>query len=441
MKKIIAILLLSITFGLGSLTAQDTLNVVDAIKLGLEHNFGIQVARNHAKIAENNNSFGNAGFLPVIGASGGFDKRIEDNVTNYTAPTLPDRDEKGAETKNLNYNISANWTIFDGLTMFAAKERLQIEANIGNTQTRMQVEALLTELIQAYYQIVGQQKVYKVLENTVEISEERIRIAESKYDVGSGSEYDLMQARADYNEDKAALIRAGTQLKRAKLLVNQVLSDTTFAEFKVQSTINLDELPNFATLKDYAFKQNTELSLARLDERVASSVIKEISGEWLPEIAVNGGYGFGRVEASSGFSNFSKTKGWNYGITARINLFDGFNKNRRRDNAKLLHKNEVLKYQDTELALTTRLLQTYASYEDAFELIDLEEENLVYTKKSQEIALERYRLGTISSVELREAQQSLLNAENRLIMAQIEAKNTEIELLRLSGLLLNKAED
>lgn len=441
MKKITALLTLIIVFSLSSVNAQDTLNVADAIKLGLEHNFGIKVAKNEARIAENNNSFGNAGFFPVLGASGAIDKRIEDNVTNYTAPTLPDRDEKGAETKNMNYGINANWTVFDGLTMFATKERLEIEANIGNTRTRLQVEALLTELIQAYYQIVGQQKVYKVLENTVEISEERIQIAESKRDVGSGSEYDLMQAKADYNEDKAALIRAGTQLKRAKLLVSQVLSDTTFSTFTVQSTINLDELPELSALKQYAIDQNTELSLARLDERAANSIIKEISGEWLPEIALNGGYGYSRVEASSGFSNFSETKGWNYGITARINLFDGFNKNRRRQNAKISHKNEMLKYQDAELALTTSLLQTHASYQDAFDLINLEEENLVYTKKSQEIALERYRLGTISSVELREAQQSLLNAENRLIMAQIEAKNTEIELLRLSGLLLKKIED
>jgi len=441
LNQILLTTLLSLIFGTASLQAQDTLSISDAIRRGLEHNFSIRVAKNDARISSNNNSLGNAGFLPVITADGAINKRIEDNVTNYSAPTLPDRDVKGAETTNYSYGIRANWTIFDGLTMFATSDRLSIEAEIGNTETQLKVETLLADVVKAYYQIVGQQKAYKVLENTVAVSQERIRIAETKKDLGSGSEYDLLQAKADFNEDRAALIRAGTVLKQAKIIVSQVLSDTAFSDFKVQSTINIGEMLNIDELQQSAYSQNTELLLARLDEQAAKSVIKEISGEWMPEIALNGGYGYAKTESSIGFSNFSETTGLNYGITARINLFDGFNKSRRRQNAQLMLKNEQLRFQDVELNTTSQLLQMFAIYNDAFELIELEEENLTYTKQSQEIALERYRLGTISSVELRETQQSLLNAENRLIVAQIEAKKAETELLRLSGLLLKKTGD
>lgn len=441
LNQILLATLLSLIIGTASLQAQDTLSISDAIRRGLEHNFSIRVAKNDARISSNNNSLGNAGFLPVVTANGSINKRIEDNITNYSAPTLPDRDVKGAETTNYNYGINASWIIFDGLTMFATSDRLSIEAEIGNTETQLKIETLLADVIKAYYQIVGQQKAYKVLENTVAVSQERIRIAETKKDLGSGSEYDLLQARADFNEDRAALIRAGTVLKQTKIIVSQVLSDTTFSDYRVQSTINIGEKLNIDELQQSAYSQNTELLLARLDERAAKSVIKEISGEWMPEIALNGGYGYSKSESSIGFSNFSETTGLNYGITARINLFDGFNKSRRRQNAQLMLKNEQLRFQDVELNTTSQLLQMYAIYNDAFELIELEEENLTYTKQSQEIALERYRLGTISSVELRETQQSLLNAENRLILAQIEAKKAETELLRLSGLLLKKTGD
>lgn len=420
------------------LIAQDTLRIEEAIQKGLEKNFAIRIAINDAQIAQNNNTLGNAGFLPVVTADGSLTKRIEDNETQYSTNAIPDRNDKGAETNVYNYGIDATWTVFDGLTMFATQERLSLEENIGNEEARLQIENLLSDLINAYYQIVGQQKANKVLQNTVEISQERIRIAETKKDLGSGSQYDLLQARADFNEDRAALIRSGTILKQAKILVNQILSDSTFSDFDVESTIEMREVMNLESVLDLALEENKSLTIARLNERVAGEEIKELRGDWFPQIAVNGGYGYNKIETSTGFVDFSRTTGFNYGVTARINLFDGFNKNRASQNAKLRLKNQQLLLDELKLNISSEVQQLYEQYQDALSLIELEKENLAYIKQTQDIALERFRLGTISSVELRETQLSLLNAENRLIVAQIEAKTAETELLRLSGNLLRR---
>ena len=441
MKYAIALTSMLFLVAISEVNAQDTLRIEEAIQKGLEKNFAIQVARNEAQIAKNNNTLGNAGFLPVVTADGSVNKRIEDSETQYSANTIPDRNDKGAETTNYNYGIDASWTVFDGLTMFATQDRLSLEADIGNEEARLQIEDLLADLINGYYQIVGQQKANKVLENTVEISQERIRIAETKKDLGSGSEYDLLQARADFNEDRAALIRSGTVLKQAKILVNQILSDSSFSDFDVESTIEMRNVMGLESLLNNAYEENTSLTIARLNERVAGNEIKELRGDWFPQIAVNGGYGYNRTESTSGFADFSKTTGFNYGITAKINLFDGFNKNRRTQNATLRLKNQQLQIEELKLNVASELQQVYEQYKDALSLIELERENLQYTKQTQEIALERFRLGTISSVELRETQLSLLNAENRLIVSQIEAKTAETELLRLSGNLLRKDEN
>lgn len=440
MKSKIALMCVLSIAGVSTAYAQDTLRIEEAIQKGLEKNFAIQVARNQAEIARNNNTLGNAGFLPVVTADGTINKRVEDSETQYSTASIPDRNDKGAETTNYNYGIDATWTVFDGLTMFATQDRLSLEENIGNEQARLQIENLLAELINGYYQIVAQQKANRVLENAVEVSQERIRIAETKRDLGSGSDYDLLQARADFNEDRAALIRSGTILKQAKILVNQILSDSSFTDFDVESTIEMRDLMDLESLLNTSYDENTSLMIARLNERVANEEIKELRGDWFPQIAVNGGYGYNRTESSSGFADFSKTTGFNYGVTARINLFDGFNKSRKTQNAQLRLKNQQLQLEELKLSVSSELQQTYQQYEDALTLIELEEENLQYTKQTQEIALERFRLGTISSVELRETQLSLLNAENRLILAQIEAKTAETELLRLSGNLLRKDE-
>ncbi len=427
-----------VSFGFSNVLAQDTLRIEEAIQKGLENNFAIRIARNEAQIAKNNNSLGNAGLLPVITADGTISKRIEDNETQYSANSIPDRNDKGVETTSYNYGIDATWTVFDGLTMFATKDRLNLEAEIGEEQARLEVENLLAELINGYYQIVARQKAYKILENTVQVSEERIRIAETKKDLGSGSEYDLLQARADFNADRAALIRSETTLKQAKIIVNQILSNSTFENFDVEPLIKMGPVMDLGDLTEQALVENKSLTVARMNEMAASEEINELRGDWFPQIDINGGYGYNRTETSTGFVDFSNTSGFNYGITARINLFDGFNKNRRTQNAQIRLKNQQLQLEELKLRLKSEIQQVYEQYIDALSLIELEQENLQYTQQSLDIALERFRLGTINSVELREAQLSLLSAENRLIIAQIEAKNAETELLRLSGSLLRR---
>ncbi|MEX0843924.1 MAG: TolC family protein [Balneolaceae bacterium] len=416
-----------------------TLQLEDAIRIGLEKNFAIRIAENESRISENNTTIGNAGFLPVISADGSYNGRIQDNVTVYGGQ-LPDRNDENARTTIYDYNIGAEWTIFDGLTMFATLDRLSTQSQISEAEARYRVEVVLADIISGYYEIAGQQKAAQVLEYTLEISEERIRIAETKRDLGSGSEYDLLLARADFNTDRAALIRANTSLNQLKVILTSILGDTTTMKFSVEPDIELaDKLELDALIQD-AIVQNQELNIARLNERVARSEIREIRGEWFPQVNVSGGYGYSRTEASAGFSEFSETDGFRYGISARVNLFDGYNKSRRIQNAEIFLKNEQLRRADLHLQVTAQISQIYARYIDALSLIELEQENLEINNQTVEIALERFELGTINSLELREAQQSLLNAENRLIDAQIAAKTAETELLRLSGRLLSKVE-
>ncbi|MFP8488896.1 TolC family protein [Gracilimonas sp. Q87] len=438
--KLIFVFSLVIFTGLSSQTnGQVILELEDAVRVGLENNFSIRIVENQVRLSENNNSIGNAGFLPVISATGSINERVQDNVTVYGNPNITDRNDEGAVTTVYDYGVNATWRIFDGLTMFATLDRLSSEMNISEAELQLQVENVLADIITGYYQITGQQKAAEVLGNTVEISEERIRIAETKRDLGSGSEYELLLARADYNTDRTALIRANTNLNQFKVVLTSILGDSVSVEFSVQPEIELADRLVYQELLGDALKQNQELKIARLNEQVVKAEIREIRGDWMPNVDLSGGYGYSRTEASSGFSEFSETKGWRYGVSASVNLFDGFNKNRRMQNARIRLKNQELSKQDLRLRITAEISRIYAQYTDALDLIDLEEENLEINNETVSIALERFELGTINSIELREAQQSLLNAENRLIEAEIAAKSAETELLRLSGRLLQKS--
>lgn len=423
----------------GSLFAQDTLSVEDALSIGLENNYSIRIAGNDSEIAGNNVSLGNAGFLPTLTASGSRSYSIQDSKQEFAQGGIPNSTTENAKSNSINANATLSWTIFDGLRMFTTYERLNDLNALGEEQFRLTLENTVANIIVAYYNIIRQQKIYDVLQSTVEFSEQRIAIAETRKDLGSGSEYDLLQARADLNADKAAVIRQEVQLNNAKILLNEILSREISTEFAVRQTIPVEEDLEYSELLQKALQNNKELTVARINSRVAGLEIKELQGERYPEIDLNAGYNYARNESGAGFIELNQSDGFNYGLTARLNIFDGFNTERQIDNAKIRHKNRELAIEDQKLQVEAGLSSEFRNYLNSLELVKLESENLIYAEQSLEIALERFKLGTINSIELREVQRTLISAESRLIQAQFEAKLAETELQRISGNLTSLA--
>lgn len=421
---------LLIIFAIQPVKAQVLLTIEDAIQIGLEKNYGIQISRNIAEQAENNRSVGNAGFLPTIALTTTHTERVEDSEFEAGGES---RSTSGARSSNTNAAINLNWTLFDGLQMFSTYDKLSVLRDVSNQELRFDMEALVARISLAYYNIIRINEQLKILGNNIEVSEERIEIEETKLDLGSGSQYDLLQARSDLNADRAAFIRERNQLSQAKITLNELLSREPGEEFDVTSEINV----NRSLVRDDLYRrlitENTELTIARLQKDITRLEIREIRGERFPEISLTSGYSFNRSENDGGFIRFNETTGFSIGLTARVNLFDGFNLNRRVQNAQINQKNAEISFEMQKLNLESEFSAIYRSYENALELVDLERDNFDNAEQTLDIALERFRLGTISSLEFREAQRTFLEAENRLINVLYDAKVAETELLQLSG--------
>lgn len=422
------------------LYAQDTLSIDEALSIGLENNYSIRIAGNDSDIAENNFTLGNAGFLPTLTAAGSRSYSIQDSKQEFAQGGIPDNTTENAKSNSTNANASLSWTIFDGLRMFTTYERLNELKSLGEEQFRLTLENTVASIIGAYYNIIRQQKIYDVLESTVEVSEQRISIAETRKDLGSGSEYDLLQARADLNADKAAVIRQEVQLNSAKILLNELLAREIDTEFSVMQSIPVEDDLEYNDLLQKAMQNNKGLTVARINQKVAGLEIKELQGERYPEVDLNAGYSYSRNESGAGFIELNQSDGFNYGVTARLNIFDGFNTGRQIENAKIRHKNRELAVEDQKLQVEAGISAEFKNYLNSLELVKLESENLIYAEQSLEIALERFKLGTINSIELREVQRTLISAESRLIQAQFEAKLAETELQRFSGSLIRKVQ-
>jgi len=410
--------------------SQELLTLDEAVAIALENNFGLKISRNEVEAANNNRSLGNAGFLPVLNGTASRTESIEDS--DFVAGGQS-QESNGERTTNTNAAINLNWTLFDGLRMFSSYDRLGNVRDLSEMQFNLNQELLIANISLTYFNIIRISEQLNILQNNIEVTQERIEIEETKVDLGSGSEFDLLQARSDLSEDRASFIRESNTLTEAKITLNELLGRQPEVEFDVVSEISV----NRSLVKDQLYKnlieQNTELAIAKAQEDISELELREIQGERYPEISLTSGYSFNRTESGGGFFSFNETVGFSYGLTARIPIFDGFNLNRRIQNAKIAQRNAQISRQEERLRIDSNFESAYRAYSNALELVDLEEENFQNAEETLDIALERFRLGSISSLEFREAQTTFLQAENRLINAKYEAKIAETELLQLSG--------
>lgn len=437
-RLIIAILF---SFIMGStLSAQNIENVLslnDAIKIGLQNNYGILIAQNEAEIDQINHGLGNAGFLPSINLSANREQVYEWDLENQNNSGETKTNE---ETAYLSADIDLGWTLFDGGKMFVTYKKLSELRDLGQMLAKIKVEDTIYDIIKVYYAIVREQKLLDVLNTSVEISAERRSIANSKRDLGSGTEFELLLAQADLNTDRGKVIRQEVVVNDAKLELINLMGIDVDSEFDVVKGIPLDDQLKLSSLRDELDTGNKQL-LAEKNKTVISGLeLKEFNRDRFPKLELNTGYTFDRKELNQTPTYWNRTEGYYIGLTAKLNLFNGFDTHRKVQIAKINQKNAHLKLDEEYKKLETELLSEFKNYTGVVKLVELEKENLDLAREALDIALEQFRLATITSIELRETQNILINTENRLIDAQFDAKVSETGLLRIIGSLTNKFE-
>ncbi len=428
-KKIATILILSFLI-LGA-KAQQMLTLNEALKIALANNYAIQLAKNDAEIAKNSNYAGAAGMLPIIAATAS-----QDNVVNNTAQKFlngSENNKDAAKSNQLNAGVELGWTIFDGLKMFATKNKLNQLQDIGELRMRLQIEQNFSRIMRAYFDISQNKKLLNAYKQSVKISNERLQQANDKYTVGKVSKTEVLKAQVDLNTDNSALMKQQNLLQNAKINLNQLLARDLMTDFEVEENILVNQELKLLELQSKAQSQNTNLLIVKKNLQINSFVINEIKAERMPSVQLKTGYNINRQASEAGFLQSSQTNGYHYGAALSLNVFNGFSTDRRLQNAKLNLKSTDFVLKDSLSKLDLAVQQNYNTYTLALQLLQFETENVTVAQTNFELANEQYRVGVITAIELRDAQQNYLLSQTRLSAAQFDAKIAETELLRLSA--------
>jgi outer membrane protein TolC len=411
--------------------AQEKLSLQQAIELTLQNNYDIQLRSNQVSIAKNNVSLANAGIMPLI--TGNFTNNNSVQNSEQTLANGTKQQQDNAKNANTNVGINLNWRIFDGFAMFANYTRLQKLQTSGEINFRLTVENTLAEVMNTYFDLVRQNQYIHSFLSAVEVSQIRLKNSQTRYSIGKASKLEVLAAKVDLNTDTTNLVRQQDAFQQAKTQLNLLMGRSLDTDFTVSDTIALQSTFTYAELLQAVQTKNPEIRLADIQQQVAKLSLTQVRASRYPGVSVTTGYNFSNSSSALGFAREATGRGFTYGITASMPLFNGFLQSRNEKNANIGVSSAQIQFKQTQQRIQAQLQQAYQTYTTNLLLVRLETQNQETAKQNMDISLDKFRLGSLSAIEFREAQLNYLNASARASDAQFQAKQAELALKQLSG--------
>ena len=435
--KINKLFILFMCLSLVHVSAQEILLTKDeAVKLALENNYGIKITNNNLKIAENNKSILNSGFLPTLTGNAGATYNKDNTEANFANGETTEL--TGAESNRYNASVNLNYTLFDGLGRYYNYQQLKEQYNLTELQARETIENTLLQLFSVYFNVAQLTQNVALQEKSLTISKDRLQRAAYQFDYGQNTKLDVLNAEVDVNNDSINLLNTELLLANAKRDLNVVLGKSGTIDFSVDTLVTFQLTPNKEAL--YELVKANNVVLKQLDKNITISdfQLKANKSGYLPTIGLSGSYGWNRNNNNAASFLASST---NLGLSGTVslswNLFNGGRTRTQVQNAKInLETQELLKEQ-TILEINTSFDNAWEDYQNKLYVLETQEQNVLTNMNNFKRSEERYKLGQITSIEFRLAQVNLINAVNSRNTAKYQAKLAELQLLQLSGQLLD----
>lgn len=409
--------------------AQEKLTLSDAIKLGLENNYDVRIAKKDLQIADENNSWGTAGRYPTIDVSLTSVNRFDDTGTNEVS------------TNSLVPSATLNWTLFNGFKIYNTKDRLENIYNLTEGNVAFLVENRIQSIILGYYNVLLQKEKLNVFEEVEKLSRDRYDRAQLSKEIGSSVSYEVLQAKNSWLEDRS------TYLSQKLILDNSIRSLNLLIGEKNDKTYDfiddfsvLENQYLFDDLKNKMLANNRTLKNQYINQMISEKNIDIARDDFYPTLRLNAGYDY--ENSNQTINNLPKvnTKGYDYyaNLVLGWNIFNGTNTKRALEIAKIENEISKIETEQIEHSLTNTLSQLFELYNIRKELLIVANENLEAAKLNLEISQEKFKNGSISSFNFRDIQIIFLNASVQKLNAIYNLKETDTELARITGSIISE---
>ncbi|MEO9570508.1 MAG: TolC family protein [Polaribacter sp.] len=416
--------------------SQEILTKKEALEIALENNFGVKIAKNNLEVAKNNKSIYNTGFLPTASISSGANYSNNNQTIDRQDGTSTSID--GAITQSYNASLNVNYTIFDGLGRKYNYQQLKETYNLTELEAKETIENTYLQLFTNYFQIAKLTKNKENLNEALSISKKRLLRAKYQYEYGQSTKLELLNAEVDVNNDSITLINANQLLSNAKRGLNLVLGIEKEVNYTVETNVDFTNILNFDELHQKMITNNTTLKQNEKNIAISEFNIKVNKSNYLPSLGLSTSYGWNKSQnPATSFLAASSSNGLNAGLSLSWSLFDGGSTKTNIANSKIALENQQILLEQQKITIDNTLKNTWENYQSQLFIINAQNKNVITTQNNFDRSKERFKLGQITSIEFRQAQINLINSKTALNNAKFDAKLTELQLLQLSGDILN----
>ena len=420
---------------------QDTISIEQAIATALQNNYDIKIARNDSVIAAVNFAYRDYALLPSVNGTGTLLFNNNSASQTYAGDVVKSR--TGIQSNNLNYGVNANWVLFNGFRMFIARKRIAELLELGSITAKNQVVNTISDVIKTYYDIVRQKQQLKNVEEQLRVLADQLKLAQYKFELGTGIKPDVLQAQIDLNTQEAARITQLATIDQRKQSLALLMNVNQNINFEVSDSIPVDSDLVLSDLLNNINQTSYPILIANRNIELARNAVDIARSQLFPTLSFTAAYNFARTNNNSVVNPvvqplLSTNHGFNYGLTASIPIFNGFAVRQQIKLAKVNVDYSQLLYDRQQAVVTDSVLNVYRTYDAQRKILNLTDSSIAWARENLNIARERYRLGVTTFIELRQAEQNLEQAQTTSINARYNMKVAQTELLRLKGDLIRR---
>lgn len=439
-----------------SVKSQDLLTLEDVIKITVESNFDIKIAKNNIQVAKNNNNIGligggqstggtvsggTTGMLPQISIASGSPASplgIGQTVTTlkYSTPAA-DINKQGLTSYNYAPSIVGTWYFFDGLKMFVTKKKLNRAEELSNLQYRVTVETTLLNALTAYYQMISIKQYIKSLKTSLALGADQKQLAEQKLKAGTGSNVDVLQTQIDYNNIQVSIIQQQNLLNEQRINLNNILKRPADVDFVVPDTIIMQTKPEYQMALDNTDKNNNSILAGQKTIEIDELALKEFKANRFPKIGVTGNYTWQKTTNSIGFLRENLNYGYNAGFVCNWTLLNNLTTHTAIKNQTVQLSTDNMRLEATKLQEKGNLYKAFLSFQNNLNIIEIEKQSVQMANQNLYIAAQRFKQGLSNYIEYRTVEQSYEDAQYRLSQAAYNTKLSELNYLKAQGLLVH----
>lgn len=418
------------------LYGQEIITPDKAVQLALENNYGIKLAKTDVEIAQNNASILNSGYLPTLTGNAGGTYNLDNTEAEFSDGRVTTLN--GAESSRYSASLDLNYTLFDGLGRIYNYKQLKETEQLTEMQARETIENTIVQLFTIYYSVAELKENTNAINQTLSISKDRLVRSEYQFNYGQSTKLAVLNAEVDINNDSISLMNSQQQLKNFKRDLNLVLGNTLNEVFDVDTSVEFKNLYDKELLLEKAKANN--ISLLQIDKSIAINKlgVKSQKSAYLPTIGLTGSYGWNKNNNNAAsFVAVSTNTGLSGGLNLSWNLFDGGRTVTNVKNAKISLEANTIQKEQQLVTLERDFKNAWEDFQNKLSIYKLQEENIETARNNFERTEEKFKLGQATSIEFRQAQLNLLSAEFNKNQAKYLAKIAELQMLQISGELLN----